>query len=160
MMSKSLKLASLASVLAMGAFSCSHGALDQKIDQEVAQETSVKTRSDLIQEASSVLDNASDLSAEQRDQLKALRSSVTGKMDQLYSQNLKLRSVLIKDLVAKDYNEDEVELIKARIKYNEDKRLTLIFEAVEKAKGILGHALLANRHIVEEFMEGGREGRE
>lgn len=147
----------------MGVFfaqGCSHGALDKKIDEEVAQESTVKTHNDLTNEGTQVLNSAQGLSAEQKQKLKDLRTSVTGQLADIYEKSLRLRSVLIKDLVAKDYNEDEVELIKSRIKYNEDKRLSLMFEAVDKAKTILGRNIEVNRHIVEDFMEGGHGGRE
>ncbi len=57
----------------------------------------------------------------------------------LREQSYKLRALLIQELTAKNYNLDEVNAIKDRLKMVADQRLQLIYTAVDKASTILGH---------------------
>jgi hypothetical protein len=138
---------------------CAHRELSSKIDREVSQESAIKSHSDLRSETSQLIDSSPNLTAEQRLQLSALAKSVRTRSDLLWSESLKLRSVLIKDLLAADYDEDEVELIKRRIKSVESQRLSVTFDAIEKAKLILGKEAVANAHLFDVLFEG-RGGRE
>jgi hypothetical protein len=150
-------------MMALGALaavqSCAHSNLDRKIDSEIAQESSIKTHADLRKEASQLIESAADLTDEQRKQLLALRDSMRTQLDALGVQSLKLRSILIKDLLATRYDEDEVELIEHRMKDVEEKSLSVTLKAIEEANKILGHQAVANRQLVERFWDyrGSRE---
>lgn len=145
----------IAVVAAIALQGCAHSSTEQKVDRKLSDETSIKTHSDLREETDNVLKSTPGLSDDQRVKLAALRDSTRTRLDALYAQSLKLRSVLIKDLITTNYNEDEVELIKSRIKTVEDKRLSLIFDAVEQANLILGHLVLTNRQVIMDgFFEG------
>lgn len=133
---------------------CASAALNTKIDRELAQESAVKSRTDLRKEAGQLIQTTPGLTADQRSKLSSLRDTTRAQLDAMAGQSLKLRSVLLKTLVAANYNDDEVELIKQRIKDLEEKRLTVTFNAVEQANQILGHETEANRQrIMDEFFE-------
>ncbi len=48
--------------------------------------------------------------------------------------------------------EDEVELIKKRLKGLEEKRLAILFETVEQANVIMGHEAARNRKMIHDFL--------
>lgn len=134
---------------------CAHSAENKRVDNEVAQENSVKSRADLSTEAGQLIQNSPGLTAEQRSKLSALRDSTRAKIDEIASESLRLRSVLIKDLISTNYNANEVELIENRMKKAEDKRLSVTFNAVEQANTILGHDVTPNREqIMDDLFQG------
>jgi hypothetical protein len=146
-------------VLALIAQGCASSALNRKIDNEMAQETSIKTHADLRNETGQLIQTAPGLTAEQRSKLATLRDSTRAQLDTMWMQSLKLRSLLLKDLVSANYDVDEVELIKRRIRDLESKRLTVTFDAVEQANQILGHETYESRQrIMDAFFEGHRGG--
>ena len=81
----------------------------------------------------------SSATSEQKAKLLQLQRDTQDKSIQLRDQYYKLRSLLIQDLAAKNYDQDEVEAIKNRLKKVEDQRLQLIYTAVDQASAILGH---------------------
>jgi len=66
--------------------------------------------------------------------------------------------LLVKELLtSKSNNADEVAVIENRIKAVEDKRLSIVFNAAEKANVILGHETQADRQrIMNNFISNGR----
>ncbi|MBI3556267.1 MAG: hypothetical protein HY074_08385 [Deltaproteobacteria bacterium] len=147
----------IATVLLVGSVfvfqGCAHGGLDKRLDAKLSGENTVKARADLQAEAGQLIEAAPGLSADQRSNLTALRETVRTQTDAIRERSLKLRSVLIKDLMSASYDEDEVELVKERIKNLEDQRLSALFNAVERANAILGRQASANQQIVHDFFE-------
>lgn len=133
---------------------CAHARLERQIDNKVAQEDGVKTHADLVSEGAELIKTAQGLTSDQRQRLTKLKVDTEGQLDPLRNQSLKLRAVLIQDLLSSPYNEDEVELIKERLSSIEDRRLNIMFSAVTQANQILGRQSLANHTIVEGFIEG------
>ncbi len=134
---------------------CSHTALDQKIDLELAQGKSIKTHQDLRAETDEVIESARGLTDDQRSRLSVLRESIRLQDEEMRMKSLKLRALLIKNIIASQYHPEEVDLIKKRIKDIEAKRLATAFNAIEKANIILGHETDTNRHpIMESFFDG------
>jgi hypothetical protein len=60
---------------------------------------------------------------------------------------LKLREILVTDLAQPNYDEDEVSAIKDRLTTVEKLRLTVIFEAIDKANKLMGREV-PNRHFI------------
>jgi hypothetical protein len=135
---------------------CAHSALENKIDAEIAAEGDLKSRADLRTEAERVVNSTSGLTADQRSRLLSLRTSTRQRLGDLNSDSLKLSSVLIKELLTADYSDDEVVLIKKRMKNLENERLGVIFEAVKVANSILGRDSVKSRYFMEDLMVGGR----
>jgi hypothetical protein len=111
-----------------------------ELDEKVSQESAITSSKDLTSQITQELDADSEISPEQRDQLKALHLGHTAKLAGLSKEMLALRAVLVKDLLSTPYNEEEVNSIKSRIRKNASARVTAMFDAVDKANAILGRA--------------------
>jgi hypothetical protein len=129
---------------------CSHGSLDNKVDREAARETSVKTNADLQNEASQLIKTEPGLSDDQRTKLLALQSATQQQMNTNRAQSLQLRSLMMKDMVKTDYDPNEMETVKKKIRDNENQRLSLTFDAMDKAQKIMGRS--TNGHVMESMM--------
>jgi PBP1b-binding outer membrane lipoprotein LpoB len=132
---------------------CAHSQTDKELDQKLAQETEVKSRADLKQEMKDRIDTAAGLTDEQRSQLNSLREATQQKVSQLSRQSLQLKSVLVKDLVSTNYNEDEVNLIKKRIHDLEEKKVSTLFDAADQANRIMGHNAVKNQQVFNNIFE-------
>lgn len=132
---------------------CAHKSTEKTVDTKVEQE-SVKTHAELQDQTDKLLANSPNLSAEQRQKLSELRDSVRKENREMYTESMKLRSVLLKDVFAKDYNKKEVAAVEKKIRKLENKRLDNLFDAVDKANKILGRQRsVENQAIMDEFME-------
>jgi hypothetical protein len=155
-----MKLLGMISVSALVLQGCAHTAAEQKLAERTAQETSVKTRADLGVQSERLLDTDPNLSESQRGRLRALRDSIRAENDSLISESLRLRSVLIKDVLAANYDAREIDLIKGKIKKIESKRVALLFDGIDQANRILGREAVNSRDTVArmfEFRDGQRD---
>lgn len=128
---------------------CAHTQFDRHIDDQLAQERDVKTRADLHLEGATAIQTASGLDDVQRQKLTDLRIKTVEQLDPLWERSLKLREVLVRDLISTPYDEDEVELIKVRLKKISDQRLTIMFDAVKQANLILGRQAKKNEEMID-----------
>jgi hypothetical protein len=126
-----------------------------ELDEKVSQEAAISTSKDLTSQITQELDADSEITPEQREELKALHISHTEKLAGLSREMLELRAVLVKDLLSSPYNEEEVNSIKRRIRKNADARVTAMFNAVDKANSILGRAAGGpkRRKLMRSFVE-------
>ena len=132
---------------------CAHSAADRRLNEKVAEEAEIKSSADVSAEARSAIDSAPGLSNDQRLRLRVLGSSMREQLNDLKDQSLKLRAVLVEDIVSPNYDQNEVNLIKKRIKDVESKRVTLTFDAVDKANVIMGRLAEARPNVLNEFMD-------
>ncbi len=126
---------------------------NKALDDKLSKEPEISSRKQLQSRAQASIDNAVNLTAEQKEKLSALRLNVSNQMNEYNKQSLELRSILIKDLLSSNYNHEEVGLIKSRLRKLENKRLSAIFESIEKANVILGREAELNRPVMEEFLD-------
>lgn len=127
-------------LLALGIFAahgCAHSPNPQ-IDAKLGAQEEISSKGELQSEVVSLIMDDPNLSAEQKDRLMKLHSSHVAKVDEIEKQNFELKALLAKDLLATNYNAGEVKEIKSRLRKNEDKRMSALFEAVEEANKILG----------------------
>ena|ERR1700722_1988711 len=120
---------------------------DKKLDEKLSQETTVTNQTQLHSEAGDLIQKSKGLSAEQKTQLMTLRDSVRKEMAKVQNDSVKLRAVLIKDVMAQNYNPDEVADIKDRMRKTEEKRLALTFNAVDRANDIIGRSPIDDRDM-------------
>ena len=132
---------------------CGHGALEKRLDAKIEAESQIKTRADVTREARDSILGVPGLSQNQRSALLELREATRAQMDSFTVQSLRLRSVLVKDLISTAYDENEVQLIKNRIRDLEDKRVSAIFDGVDEANRILGRKNWKNWRAMEDFLE-------
>jgi hypothetical protein len=145
----------LAGIATSGCASSTNKALDAKIEQEAP----VANRQGLKDEATRLIENDKDLSYDQKKQLSILRTQLSAQLDDISGQSLKLRSVLVEEVLSPNYSLGEVSLIKRRMKNLEDKRLTLIFDGVDKANSILGRKAQQHSRVMRDLLES-RDTRE
>lgn len=131
---------------------CAHNKTEKQIDEKAAKETQIKTRSDLRNEARSQIENSTLLTGEQKSKLLQLSDSTQSQLDELTSQSLKLRAVLIKDVIDTHYDAKEVTKIKKKIKTVEQNKLSVIFDAVDEANTILGRNASTHQHLIRQFL--------
>jgi hypothetical protein len=145
----------LGAVLALGLEGCAHGSIDRRIDEKLAHEDQVNTRGDLSVEAGKLIQDTPGLDDAQRAQLNDVRAQTASRIADLTRQSIRLRGLLIEDVVAQEYDPAEVEAIKRRLRSIEDKRLTAILEAVDQANEILGRQNLQRQRILNALMQQG-----
>jgi hypothetical protein len=143
---KQKSLSMIGVFLAVSVFQGCATAIDRKIDQEVSQEAEFKRNSDLRTEESHAIQMASWLDGNQRRELQELRESTENSIDQIDQQSLKLRAVLVKDLIARDYDMGEITEIQERLKALENTRMRVISNAVDEGKLILGRPEVVTRY--------------
>ena len=123
------------------------------LDSKVANEPQIQNRKALQSETDQLLADDSALSADQKSRLSSLLADTRSRNDQLIQKSLKLRSVLIKDLLSASYNEDEVTLLQANLREAESQRLDNMFDAVKKANSIMGRESSNHAAFVRTLME-------
>jgi len=128
-------------------------ATNRNLDSKLNQEASVQNRKEFQSEANRTIETAKGLTLEQRQSLESLKATMWTKREALGEQSLKLRAILVKDLISSNYDMDEVNLIKARLSDLEDQRLTLIFDAVSKANEIMGRKSADNGPVFRDLVE-------
>ena len=132
---------------------CAHSKTQEALDKKLTEEVTVSNPQELADEAQSLIATAPGLSESQREQLSGLRTTTSSRMGELQDKSLRLRSQLIKDTISKSYNAKEVSLIKKRLKEVESKRLSLIFDTVDKANRILGRQAAESGSLVSRLVE-------
>lgn len=133
---------------------CATGSVNKQLDKEVAQEGNIKSRADLSAETTQDL-NSARMNPEQRAKLEKLKSTFTAQDNQIRDNALELRAVLVKELLSEHYDQNKVDVIKKRMWDLENKRLSLIYGAIDKANKILGHFEAEDRKFINDFFEPG-----
>lgn len=133
-------------------FACAVNEVQKSVDNKLSKEQSISTRQDLRTESQNLILSNSTLTKEQKDQLFALKESVTKRIGEYRDQSLKLQSLLIKEVVGPSYNKDEVKLIKKRIRNVESERVETIFEAVDKANDIIGRTTQGKEQLINDYL--------
>ncbi len=131
---------------------CNHASIEKDVNQKLSNESDVTTGAALDTETTVAIENAKDVTADQKSKLLALRTDTRQQLDNNNQKTLKLKSVLIEDLVKNDYKENEVELIKDQLKKLKSQRLSIMFGAVTEANKILGRRARLNDDVMRDFV--------
>jgi hypothetical protein len=131
------------------AIGCAHKAQEKTLDDKLATEKAIQTPDDLRSQSAKLIRNSPNLTEDERVQLDSLRTETSQELKALEQESLKLRSVLMKDIVSTTYNVTEINLLKGNIKKIENKRISITFAAIDKANRILGR----NAELNPEFMD-------
>lgn len=129
--------------------SCAHRT-EKELTRKVAQEAPVEDVNSLSTTSALMIQN-SQYTPQQKMQLQELQMKSSRQMQALREESLKLRSVLIKDVFAEDYNRSEVRLIQKKIKKVEGQRVALMFDTIDRTNAILGRL---NRGHEAQLMTG------
>jgi len=130
----------IGSLLAITLLAASCTILNQRLNRKLEAAPLVQSKSNLRNEAGKFIENSKDLDGEQREKLLALREWTRSSINQIQQDSLKLRSLLIEEVLSPSYEDNEIVLIKSRMKKLEQKRLNVIFDAVDKANKIIGRS--------------------
>lgn len=144
-------------VFTLGA--CATSKSNQALNEKVSEEKSVQTRDQLNAEVKQTIDNNTAISPEKKAQLEAIRADYLTKSDDLYKESIKLRSVLIKDIASQQEHVGEIKLIKARLREIADKRLTLLFKAIDDSNVALGKLAALHEREMQDMMREDRMSR-
>lgn len=147
----------IACLLTAGAMLSSCASSQQKnIDQRVAAEPTVKNIQELAQKEDDTIESANNITAEQKTQLVELRQASHDQVKAIQQESLKLRNLLVKDLVAENYDSqkaNEVSAIKTKLGRLERQRWSVMVQSVEKAQKILGRQAKDNQIMMNQFLE-------
>jgi hypothetical protein len=147
----------LVTLLVLPLVGCASNA-SKNVDDKIWQENGVGSRKDLQEESFRLIHDEPGLSPGQRDRLALLSSTMTQKLDVINLESVRLRSVLMKEVLAPDYKPNEVEVIKTRISGLEARRISTMFNGIEEANSILGRTPVENRRVLRAFITDGRTG--
>jgi hypothetical protein len=139
----------------IGYFGCSHKAVEEKLNEKMSVQPAVSGTPALQADAVFLIEN-SQLTSLQKEKLTRLQE-VSGKQLESYrDQSLRLRAILIQDVLSAHYNRSEVKLIQSKIKKVEYKRVALIFRTIDIANGIMGRDTNAeeNAQLLNRMMLG------
>lgn len=153
MMNKSLFLSSL--MLGVFLFTgCVSKKTNETLNEKVA-ESKVNTKTELQDDVKTAVENAKNLTPAQKQQLFELHNQTQAKMASYQQECLRLKSVLIKDVISPDYNGKEVNLIQSRLRKIENRRLNTMFETIAKANKIMGREAMHNEAILQSMYSNG-----
>ena len=111
----------------------------------MSEESSINSQADLNAEATHQIEKAENISEEQRSQLLALREKTRAQTLEQNKESLRLKSVLVKELLSTDYDRKEVAGLKRKIRKTDDRKLSILLDSIQKTNVILGRQALSNR---------------
>ena len=135
--------------------SCGTTAAQKSVDAKVNAEPTM-TQQQANRSNEELIRTAPNLTDEQRAQLQQLRISSEEKSKAIEDQSMKLREVLMKDLLSPNYDAKksaEVRTIRSKMAKLQRQRMRLTFDNVEKAQRILGRQAKDNEVLMNNFLE-------
>lgn len=136
-------------IAGLGVVGCAHPGTEARLDTKVNQETTIRNEKDLRLTSDKALDE-SRLNENQKIRIRELRTEMGRKIAGLREESIRLRSLLVKDVLGEKYNKREVASLQRRIRANQDSQLSILFEGVEQANAILGRQ--SNADARERFL--------
>lgn len=124
---------------------------ERAINERLVEE-GPETRLDLNEEAREAIAKAPDLTERQRSDLTFLRQATAARLDGLRRESLKLRSLMVKDLVSPAYDASQMRVAERKLREVERERLEVMLDAMKKASRILGRQAAINEALMQEFV--------
>jgi hypothetical protein len=119
----------------------------KQLDAKLAEQPAFLSAVALNKESGNLI-TTSDLTDQQRSRLYSLRESVQIQNDLLRQDSLHLRSLLIQDALATNYNQREVDLIVSRMRTLEEKKIGVTVAAIKSVSQILEREPMSNRRFL------------
>jgi hypothetical protein len=150
-----MKFRTLALPLTLAALAqgCASSAQNRALDQKVAQEQDVTSNRALEKKQNEILAHVSNLNEDQRAKLGALRDSLHNKLAAIQAESVKLRAVLIREMLSEKPSSKEVSALKNRLKKLSDERLDTIFDAANQTNEIIGRNGMLRDAMDIQFLE-------
>ena len=137
---------------------CAEKAINRDIDEKIRVEPKIKNVTQLRDEITHLFSNLPNLTQEQKQRLTELKETTYSKMNNLQEVSLKLRAILIKDVLSNEDLTDEIQMIKDRMRDIDHRKLELTFSSIEHADHILGkrgpHRAEVMKELLQDFYNG------
>lgn len=115
--------------------SCTHGS--GEIVEEIAR-TPVTTPAELKEQADATIESMPGLDPIQRAKLLEIRKNASDQSNLLQIESLKVRSLILKEVMNQTYDPNKIDDLKKRLKKVENQKLNLTFSSIEEANKVLG----------------------
>jgi hypothetical protein len=140
MYSKNLNLYVLTAIfMVFGTSGCASRAIEKQVDVQAAKEKPT-TQRELRNEAKKRIETSTTLTESERRRLLALVARTETAIAKDSQVSVKLRALLIEDIIKPDYEDEEIQIIKMKIMRAENNRLNTILNATIEANKILGRS--------------------
>lgn len=143
--------------LGLTTLGCAHKTPEERqVERRIASEPQIKDKAALETRNDRAIDQAMGLSDEERHKLTVLRDSNRARVDALSEESLKIRSLLVQDIVNPDSDPSEITLLKNKLKETENKKVAIYLEGIDEANSLLGrrtHPIEQRERIMRVFME-------
>ena len=124
---------------------------DRKLDTKLTEVEFVRDSIDLQMEITKEFREVHGLDEQTKNQLRTLRTK-TLEIDRTFeTQVFRLKAVLVQDLLADEFDKNEMNLIKKRMRDIAEKRISLIFDAAAAAHKILGESAKEHKKIFDDY---------
>ena len=144
-MKKLVSFALLPLILTAG---CATKAINKQIDADIQQQPPIKSPSELSQNIDAIINQAQNLTSEQKSKLIQIHEANKAKLQALNQQSLELRELLVKSITDPNYKDNQVNGVKKRLKKVEQQKLAMIFSSIDDANVILGHRSADNAAVM------------
>lgn len=111
---------------------------EKKIDVEMREQKPVYSQKELRMRGHDMILKNKNLTQEQRQEVMELYGRTAAKMGEIRGKMSKLKVLLFRRLLDKQEHLDEVEEIKARLMSLNEQKMTLMLDALDSARKVLG----------------------
>lgn len=132
---------------------CATDQADRNLDEKLSQQRVTQTVQEIREQAIERIAKSGTINSEEKEKLTALREEIASQDAELREKSLKLRSILVKDVLSQNYDSDEVALVQERLKSVEHERLSILLAAVRQTNVILGRWASKNQRESEQFYD-------
>ena len=115
---------------------CSHA--EKRVEEKIATQSPVKNSAELSHEAHFLIETNPIFTHEQKLKLYDLQKQTQLKLNILREESMKIRMLLIEEITGEVNHSKELEVIKSKLKNNEEQRVETYFAAIRNANEILG----------------------
>lgn len=142
---------------ALTSIGCAHKSpQDKQVDRRIVAEPELEGKAALELRNDRALENATGLTPSERQKLTQLRDATRAKLDALSEESLKIRSLLVQDVVNPDSDPSGITLLKNKLKDTENKKVSIYLEGIDQANSVLGrrtHPIEQRERILRNLME-------
>lgn len=152
MKNKCLKLSVLSLIIVISACSAVQKKQEDNLEKQISNQAPADSPNQIMQRAAMAFSNAEGLSAEQKLKLSGVYSRVYSESMQIRREIGQSKSLLFMTLAKVDYKNSEIKKLKKKIVALDQKRLTLMFAALDEVQIIVGKGIEAEK-IYKHFQD-------
>lgn len=132
---------------------CTHKT-EKEIERKLAEQSHVQSIDDFTTASDKTINEAEGISDAQRAKLVVLRHETLAKMDEQDREEIRLRLVLLKEIL--DTNEDrlEINLLKQKIRRVNAKKYAVLMSAMRESYAIIGKPYVDSKNEVDHTVQG------